>query len=291
MKTVAGMKAHLTHIQFHSYGGGDADAGSICSRVEPLAAFINGQSEVTVDVGQVMFGRTTSMTGDGPLGHFLQQISGEKWVSADTELESGCGISPIEYRDKNFVHALQWAIGLEWYLLVEDPWQVVMSTDHPNGGSFMAYPQIIRLLMDYDYRMEMLAQVNPKVLQHSVLKDLRREYSLSEIAVITRAGPAKILGLKNKGHLGVGADADVVVYDPSENYEEMFALPYWVIKAGEVLVEETDLRNSSSGKTLTSVADYDRDRNDSIEAWIDGHYSIRAENYGIRPDEFLRLEA
>ncbi len=46
------------------------------------------------------------------------------------------------------MHALQWAIGLEWYLLVEDPWRVAMSTDHPNGGSFLAYPQIIRLLMD-----------------------------------------------------------------------------------------------------------------------------------------------
>ncbi len=33
MKTVSGMTAHLTHIQFHSYGGGGADAASICSRV------------------------------------------------------------------------------------------------------------------------------------------------------------------------------------------------------------------------------------------------------------------
>ena len=173
MKSVDGLRAHLTHIQFHSYGGGDADADSICSRVQPLAEFINQQQNISVDVGQVMFGRTTSMTGDGPLGYFLQQISREKWYSADTELESGCGISPLEYRNKNFVHALQWAIGLEWYLLVKDPWKVVMSTDHPNGGSFLAYPQIIRLLMDRDYRKEMLSQVNPKVLQHSALENLK----------------------------------------------------------------------------------------------------------------------
>ena len=55
-------------------------------------------------------------------------------------MEAGCGIVPITYEDKNVVHALQWAIGLEWYLLVEDPWRVAMSTDHPNGGSFLAYP-------------------------------------------------------------------------------------------------------------------------------------------------------
>ena len=29
-----------------------------------------------------------------------------------------------------------------------DPWRVVLSTDHPNGGSFLAYPELIRLLMD-----------------------------------------------------------------------------------------------------------------------------------------------
>jgi formylmethanofuran dehydrogenase subunit A len=30
---------------------------------------------------------------------------------------------------------------------------------------------------------------------------------------MTRAGQAKALGLKNKGHLGVGADADVAIFN------------------------------------------------------------------------------
>ena len=67
-------------------------------------------------------------------------------------MEAGCGIVPIEYKNKSLINALQWAIGLEWYLLIDDPWRVVMSTDHPNGGSFLAYPQIIRLFMDRTYR-------------------------------------------------------------------------------------------------------------------------------------------
>ena len=289
MKTVAGLRAHLTHIQFHSYGGGDADAGSICSQVQPLADFVNSQDGLTVDVGQIMFGKTTSMTGDSPLGQYLQKISGEKWYAADTELESGCGVSPIEYRDQNFVHALQWAIGLEWYLLVNDPWQVVMSTDHPNGGSFLAYPQIVRLLMDRAYRTELLSTVNPKILRHSALADLDREYSLAEIAVITRAGPARILGLKNKGHLGVGADADVTVYTPDPNFETMFSLPFLVVKAGETVVEDTELRKSVRGKTLSAGVGYDHDRDSVIESWFDEHYSIKAANYGIRPGEFGRI--
>ncbi|MDG1872718.1 MAG: amidohydrolase family protein, partial [Mariniblastus sp.] len=262
-----------------------AQEQALCSRVAPLAEYVNAHKNVTVDVGQVMFGETTSMTGDGPLGYFLQNVSGEKWYSSDTELESGCGVSPIDYKDKNFIHALQWAIGLEWYLMVDDPWQVVMSTDHPNGGSFLAYPQIIRLLMDRSFREETLGRVNQRVLKYSNLPDLTREYSLSDIAVITRAGPAKILGLKNKGHLGVGADADICVYLPSENYEEMFGLPRMVIKDGHVLVDDTEIRQTISGKTLTASPEYDRQRDAKIESWFDDHYSLNVSNFGVRRED------
>src|SRR5262245_40963220 len=203
MQALESRRAHLTHIQFHSYGGDANDQGQFSSKVPVLAEYVNAHPNLTVDVGQVLFGETTSMTGDGPLGYYLHKVTGRKWTNADTEMEAGCGIVPIRYKEKSFVHALQWAIGLEWYLLVQDPWRVAMSTDHPNGGSFLAYPEIVQLLMDRTYRQEVLKRVHPRVLERSTLKDLTREYSLYEIAIITRAGPAKLLGLPNKGHLGV----------------------------------------------------------------------------------------
>lgn len=290
MKTIGDQKAHLTHIQFHSYGGGDADQHSICSMTGPLAQWVNDHPNLTVDVGQVMFGPTTSMTGDGPLGHYLQQISGDAWYCSDVELESGCGVSPITYRDTNFVHALQWAIGLEWYLMVDDPWQVVMSTDHPNGGSFAAYPQIIRLLMDRDYRREKLASVNPKILQHSCLADLDREYSLREIAIITRSGPARILGLNSKGHLGPGADADITIYTPDRNFETMFAVPRYVIKSGQVVVRDHELCMVVTGNTIScDTGEIDAEHAASIESWIDANYSIHPSHYGIGEGEFARV--
>ena len=64
---------------------------------------------------------------------------------------------PFKYRDKNFVNALQWAIGLEIFLLVNDPWRVFLTTDHPNGAPFTTYPHLIRLLMDRTFRNERLA--------------------------------------------------------------------------------------------------------------------------------------
>lgn len=77
-------------------------------------------------------------------------------------MEAGCGIAPIEYKNTSMIHAWQRAIGLEWYLLVQDPWRVAMSTDHPNRGSFLAYPRSIRLLMNRSYRQDVLETVHPK---------------------------------------------------------------------------------------------------------------------------------
>ena len=281
MKALEGHRGHITHAQFHSYGGGDADENTFNSKVAPLADYVNSHPNLTIDVGQVMFGETTSMTGDGPLGYYLSKVYGGKWFSGDTEMESGCGITPIKYKNKSLVHALQWAIGLEWYLLVEDPWRVVMSTDHPNGGSFLAYPQIIRLLMDRTYRQDILKTCHPLVRERSQLADLTREYTLNEIAIITRAGPARILGLKHKGHLGPGADADITFYTPHENKETMFELPRTVIKSGRILVDQGEIREVLTGKTLHVDPAYDHDMEQGIQDWFEKYYSIRWRNYPV----------
>jgi formylmethanofuran dehydrogenase subunit A len=281
MKALEGRRAHLTHIQFHSYGGGPDDHGSFRSHVPQLADYVNANKNLTVDVGQVLFGETTSMTGDGPLGYYLHKVTGRKWFNGDTEMEAGCGIVPITYKDKSFIHALQWAIGLEWYLLVNDPWRIGMSTDHPNGGSFLAYPQIVQLLMDRTYRQEMLKGVHPRVLERCTLKDLDREYSLYEIAIITRASPARMLGLKNKGHLGPGADADITIYTPSENRRAMFELPRYVIKGGEIVVEQGEIRQDLQGTTLHVSPSYDEGRMPDIKEWFEDNYTIQFANYPV----------
>ncbi len=281
MQALEGRRAHMTHIQFHSYGGDPDDQGKFCSKVPELAEYVNAHPNLSVDVGQVLFGETTSMTGDGPLGYFLHKVTGRKWTSSDTEMEAGCGIVPITYKEKSLVHALQWAIGLEWYLLVKDPWQIAMSTDHPNGGSFLAYPQIVQLLMDRNFRREVLKRVDPRVLERSVLKDLDREYTLREIAIITRASPARMLGLTQKGHLGEGADGDVAVYTPCIDKQAMFELPRYVLKAGEMVVEQGEIRLERFGRTLHAATRYDEDGLPDIRKWFEAHYTIQFANYAV----------
>ena len=279
-RTLDGHRAHMAHIQFHSYGGSPDKPGKIVSRVPELADYINTHDHLTVDVGQVVFGDTTSMTADGAVGQFLHDVTGRKWISQDVERETGCGVVPIEYEDTNLIHALQWAIGLEWFLRIDDPWKVAMSTDHPNGGSFLAYPEIIAMLMSRDLRNEALKRLPDKVRARSGLGEIGREYSLSEVAIITRSGPARILGMTKKGHLGPGADGDVTIYSPSADPRAMFAMPRYVIKSGSVVVDDGALREPVDGLTLDTAPEYDRAIVPEIREWFDSCSSIRFTNFG-----------
>lgn len=285
MQALDGQRGHLTHIQFHSYGGDVDEQGTFCSEVPSLVEYVNAHPNITVDVGQVLFGKTTSMTGDGPLGYYLHKLFDKKWFSDDLELEAGCGIVPIEYKDKSFVHALQWAIGLEWYLLIEDPWRIAMSTDHPNGGAFLAYPQIIALLMERSRREEALNRLPAAVRQHCSLGEIDREYSLYEIAIITRAAPARILGLRQKGHLGTGADADLTLYQPQDDLQRMFEFPRYVIRRGEVIIDDGELRCTSDGMLQCVLPSFDEELLPDIQNWFESHSSMRFRNYPVETED------
>jgi formylmethanofuran dehydrogenase subunit A len=280
MRAVDGRPAHFAHVQYHSYGG--SAGGPWRSGARELIEYINTHPDVTADVGQVMFGPAMTLTADGPVEYLLYESSGRKWVNVDIELETGCGIVPYSYHERAAVSALQWVVGLELFLLSEDPWRVVLSTDHPNGGSFLSYPDLIRLLTDRSYRDERLGAVNHKLLAGSALADgIAREYTLTEIAIITRAGPARILGLPRKGHLGVGADADVTVYQTDPDRARMFSTPRYVVKGGRLVVEEGQLRRAPAGRRLHVRPGHDTAAVRDVEEFFDRHSSVAFANYPV----------
>jgi formylmethanofuran dehydrogenase subunit A len=289
MRTLSGRQAHFAHIQFHSYGG--KPGGQPRSRAPELVDFLTEHPEITADVGQVMFGEAVTMTADAPVSAVLRDIGHGKWLNHDTEVETGCGIVPYTYRAGNYVHALQWGIGLELFLLNRNPWQVMLSTDHPNGGSFLSYPKLIRLLMDRSFREDQMGRANQRAIRRTALPDgLEREYTLNEIAIITRAAPARRLGLRDKGHLGVGADADVTIYHDRADREEMFATPRYVIKGGEVAVEDGDLRRADDGLLHSTRAGFDADVENVLAPLFGDRYTVAFEHYPVR-DPALREPA
>ena len=285
MDAVGDLPIHITHVQFNGYGG--TNWGNISSAAPELAAYVNSHKNVTVDMGQVVFGPVTTMTSDGPWQYRLHKLSGHKWANDDVEMECGTGVVPYRFSKRNAVNAVQWTVGLEMALLVEDPWRVFLTTDHPNGGPFHAYPDIIKLLMNRDYRAEMLEGIHRAARSRSTLKDIRREYSLYEIATITRAGPARRLGLQQKGHLGPGADADITIYPKVADIEEMFRHPRYVIKGGKIVAKDGHIVQDISGRTFYVTPGYDRQIESAIRDDFEHYYTVAFENYPVQIEHYL----
>jgi formylmethanofuran dehydrogenase subunit A len=284
MRAAEGLPLHLTHIQFHSYG--TEGERKFSSAAAEIAEAVNSSPNISVDIGQVMFGQTVTVSGDTMrqyANHGYAQPN--KWVCMDIECEAGCGVVPFRYRDRNFVNAMQWAIGLEIFLMVDDPWRVFLTTDHPNGAPFTSYPHLIRLLMDRSFRESMLQQIHPQAAAASRLSGLTREYSLYELAIMTRAGPARILGLKDRGHLAAGAFADITVYEDHPNRERMFERPAYVFKSGTLVVRDGEICAVTRGGTHAVCPEYDRGIERSLKEYFDRYRGIRMENFKITRDE------
>lgn len=286
LKHLEGNRAHIAHSQYHAYGGDGWE--SICSNTAQLADYFNANKNVTTDAGAVLFGDTVTITADGPWQHLLYKLTGRKWGNLDVENETGCGIVPYTYRPSNLVNAVQWASGLELLLLIKDPWQVFLSTDHPNGGCFWRYPEIIKLLMCADFRKECLTQLPDSIKGKITLPEIDREYTLYEVATAMSAGPARALGLTKKGNLGIGCDADVVIYeeDPTD-VARTFSHPRYVIKAGEIVIEEGDIRETPDGQEFLVKPSMAPDIDDFMRPRFEDVYTMQFENY---PVELERVE-
>ena len=283
-EALEGLPAHLTHVQFHCYG--KEGKRGFSSGGTQLVDLLDSHPNLSIDVGHIQFGQTVTTSGDTMHQYAAgRHAHPRKWVCMDIECDAGCGVVPFRYRHQNFVNALQWAIGLELFLLTRDPWRIFLSTDHPNGAPFESYPHLLRLLMDSSFRDDMLRTIHPEAARMSALPGLRREYSLYEIAIITRAGPARSLGLRNYGHLGPGAVADIAVYKPHRDLERMFARPAYVFKDGRLVVRNGKLIALSQGRTHRAFPPFDSSIRRTLRPYFAHHQSMSLEHFELAAEE------
>ena len=111
-------------------------------------------------------------------------------------------------------------------------------------------------------------------------------YTLYEIAIITRAGPAKALGLETKGHLGVGADADITIYDSMDDKEMMFSTARYVFKSGEPMIANHEFKTDSQGTVYHIEPTYDNKIEEVLKPFFEDFYSIEFSNYPV-DDHYL----
>jgi formylmethanofuran dehydrogenase subunit A len=289
---------YLAHAQFSAYGG--SSWRDFCSGAPELARYINQVDDVVIDSGSVPFGPATTMTGDGPAQHDLYMLTGQKWSNTDVELECGSGVLSLVYMKSSPVHSVQWAIGLEVMLLIKDPWKTIMTTDHPNGGIFTQYPQLIAWLMSKKARDDTAKECHKWAYEKSTLGGVDRELSLYDVAIVTRANPARTIGMAyRKGHLGLGADGDVTIYDidPTNlNLNETAALtarlarPDYTIKDGQIVARKGEIVAVPEGRRYYCRPyvdeELEKDMLADVKDWFK-YYTVGFANYPV-PDKYLK---
>lgn len=277
IESAEGLPLHLAHLQFYGYGK-DGDLGMSSGAVK-LAEMMAKHPNVSADIGQVMFGPTVTISSDALTQFNYRRRAKPKKFNVRDGDSNGGGIIPLSYRKKSKINVLQWAIGLELFLLIDDPWRVFLTTDHPNGGPFTSYPDLIALLMSKETRDAAIDALPEDAFTTTTLKSINREYSLHDIAVITRSAPARLLGTADRGHLAPGAVGDVAIYREQSDYAAMFRSAKWMFKDGRVIVRDGELLTATYGKTLSLKPDYDP----AITSHVRDAYDRR---WGAPPDTF-----
>jgi formylmethanofuran dehydrogenase subunit A len=132
-----------------------------------------------------------------------------------------------------------------------------------------------------------MLKVVPEALKNSTLPSLDREYSMYEVAVMTRAGPARSLGLKDRGHLGPGACGDITVYADNPDREAMFTTPLFVFKNGELVVRDGKVVKVVQGATHVARPSYDAAIEKRLKPYFDDYLTVRMENFKLSDQEII----
>ena len=138
-------------------------------------------------------------------------------------------------------------------------------------------------------------EVHKWVQKRTALPTLDREYDFNDIAIITRAAPAKIYGFRDRGALTPGYKADIAVYDinpneidPSRQYAEIekgFSLADYTIKDGQILVKDKEIVKVKESQNIwVNVQGYEHEEQNVINKimpFFTQYYSVKWENYPV----------
>jgi formylmethanofuran dehydrogenase subunit A len=98
---------------------------------------------------------------------------------------------------------------------------------------------------------------------------------------MTRAAPARLLGLPDRGHLGQGARADVALYRPDKDIAQMFRAAARVYKDGELVVRDGAVTRWRFGRALHVTPAVDASMQRRMKEYYDTRYAL--------PSDFMRV--
>ena len=166
---------------------------------------------------------------------------------------------------------------------------VFLTTDHPNGAPFYFYPHLIRLLMDRGFRNDMLQKIHPDAQAATILPTIQREYTLYDVAILTRAGPAKSLGLRDRvATLGLAHRRISQSMTTTPDREAMFKTPVFVFKKRRAHrpkrpSRESGRRGHACGASQITIVPLRK----PLKEYFDRYHTVTMDNFRISDQEIV----
>jgi len=186
-----------------------------------------------------------------------------KLIKSAIEFEGDSFSTIRTFNKKNKLDCMLWANAIELALNIKNKYQIQMSVNFPNYANITDMPDIASWLMNNEARMEFMKDMNSDFQNKTILKESSDVLTFSDFIIITRASPAKSLGIESiKGNLSQGADGDINILDINMNEIDL-SKDYndlkkslenidHVIKAGEVIKKQDKIDMNHKGKIFWS---------------------------------------
>jgi len=290
---------HLAHASAYNNDGVNTE----------LIKFLNENQGFDIDLGIIGFDPVNPLiTSDKRLAESIikarESEPFHKMIRSAIEFE-GDSFVAIRSLSKNDEKAcIQWANSIDLALNIKNKHQVSLSFNFPNYSHVNNLAEIATYLVSDIARKEFMNGINTEFLSKTSLKDNLDVLTFNEFVIITRASPAKSLGLESiKGNLGVGADGDLNILNIDINeldlkkdyikFKNALSNIEYVIKSGEIVKKNNDIKLNTQGKIFWSNGKAERAVDPLImkkkRAFYEKYYSIFYESLNISIDnKYLR---
>lgn len=244
---------HLAHASSYAKDGDNSG----------LIDFYNTHQNYDLDLGFIGFNSVNPLvTSDRRLiNNLTKETNSYQVVRFATEFEGDLFASLRKFEKQNYNHCNIWANAYELALKIKNKWQLQLSINYPNYADVLDIPEIASLLLSNSARKDYMSDMNKEFLKKHSLVSEDQSLSFQDLITITRASPAKSLGISHiKGSLNEGNDGDLNIIDlnPLEmNLEKDYkqtrdSLSHieYVIKAGRIIKSKDQFDLTEKGHIL-----------------------------------------
>lgn len=246
---------HLAHASQYNIDGNNTE----------LITKINNSEKFDLDLGIITFNPINPFLSSdkGLMKQISEQETTHKIIRYAAELEGDAYCTLRSFKKSNPIHCRIWGNALDLALNIQDKWKIQLSVNYPNYGDINDIPIVASWLMSTEARKKFTEDMTPEFSSKQFLSQNDRVLSFNDFVIISRASPAKSLGLSEiKGNLGIGADGDVNILNidlgdlnSSKDYEKVvqtLSNMEYVIKEGRVIKSGDIIDLSPQGKIFWS---------------------------------------